>query len=810
MIGSQINQYKIQEKIGSGGQGTVYKALDTKLNRTVVIKILPPELTQKTSNFRRFEREAQLCSQLDHPNICTIYDFNEENGVFYIAMQYVEGKNVRQLVSGRPLELRSALSIAIQVTDALAYAHSKNIIHRDIKAGNIMVTSGGQAKILDFGLAKLLEDEKAAENRGLDRTEITELGIPYGTATYAAPEQAKGERADERSDIFSTGVLLYEMLTGIWAFQGKTVIDVRHQVLYGTPKPLSEMRRDPLPPGLQPIIDKALQKEPKNRYQKISQMRDDLRAVLQQIAGAPLMAGDTFAPSHLDGGVFKRALNWFTGKSTPEMSSAGRTSSLSNPPSMAPDMTLTSTGTEKKSVAILPFTNLSGEANSNFYEFALADAVITELAQLRSLIVRPSSVIAKYQGKDTDPREAGRELRVHAVLSAGFLRSGDKLRVTAQLLDVLTGDILWSDRIDAEGSDILTLQDGIAQRILEGLRLELSDNEQEKLGRRLTDNAEAWEEYLRGRDSFGRFIFRTLSAEDCEAAIQNFKNAIDLDPHFALAYSGLGACYANRFFKGLGEPDDYTLAETAFSKAFFYDPNVVEARVLMTMIYMARGEKKKARAEMELLQKQFPNEASLYFMKGVINRLDGNYDESLKAFEKLSRLDPAARAVCAYNRARIFIYKQDYESAIKEIERGEKVEPDHPMLKIFRSGVYYYRGDKQEAIDLMRKVLEQNPQMDGIRPLYAIYLAGAGLKDEARAQLSDEALSLSRSDHDMAYWVGSTYALLGETDLAFKWLNRAVKLGNQNKPHFERDKSLDALRGDPRFDELMKKVASDE
>src|SRR5687767_8830938 len=258
MVGSQIDQYKIQEKIGSGGQGTVYKALDTKLNRTVVIKVLPPELTQKTANFKRFEREAQLCSQLDHPNICTIYDFHEANGIYYIAMQYIDGKNVRQLVAGRPLELKSALSIAIQVTDALAYAHSKNIIHRDIKAGNIMVAENGQAKILDFGLAKLLEDEEAQQHRGHDRSEITELGIPYGTATYAAPEQAKGERADARSDIFSTGVLLYEMFTGIWAFQGKTVIDVRHQVLYGTPKPLAEMRPDPLPPQLQEILNKAL------------------------------------------------------------------------------------------------------------------------------------------------------------------------------------------------------------------------------------------------------------------------------------------------------------------------------------------------------------------------------------------------------------------------------------------------------------------------------------------------------------------------------------------------------------------------
>jgi eukaryotic-like serine/threonine-protein kinase len=808
MIGSKINQYQILEKIGSGGQGTVYKALDTKLNRTVVIKVLPPELTAKTANFKRFEREAQLCSQLDHPNICTIYDFHEANGVFYIAMQYVEGKNVRQHVGGRALELKSALSIAIQVTDALAYAHSKNIIHRDIKAGNVMVTSTGQAKILDFGLAKLLEDEQSDQNRGLDKTEITELGIPYGTATYAAPEQAKGERADHRSDIFSTGVLLYEMLTGIWAFQGKTVIDVRHQVLYGTPRPLAEMRSEPFPPKLQEIVDKALAKEPKNRYQNIGLMRDDLRGVLQDITGGGFLQGDTFAPGHAEsGGVLKRALGWITGKTASD-NSINRSSSVSQAPSMAPDLTMTSTGTEKKSVAILPFKNLGGDDGANFYEFALADAVITELAQLKSLIVRPSSVIAKYQGTDTDPREAGREQRVHAVLSAGFIRAGDRIRVTAQLLDVLTGEILWSDRVDAEGSDILALQDSIAQKILEGLRLELSDKEAEKLGRRATENHEAWEEYLRGRDNFGRFIFRTLAVEDCDAAIHNFKRAIELDPHFALAYSGLGACYANRVIKGMGEAEDYTAAETAFSKAFFYDPNVVEARVLMVMIYMARGEKKKARSEIELLQKQFPNDAPLYFVKGIMHRLDGEYDQSLKSFEKLTRLDPAARAVAAYNRARIYIFKNDFERAHQELDRGTKAEPDHPMLKIFRSAVFYYEGKVQEGIDLMAKVLEEHPEMDGIRPLYALYLAGAGKDEEARAQLTEEALAVSRADHDMAYWLSSTYALLGEKDPAFKWLGRAIKLGNENKPRFETDPSHDSLRDDPRFDELMAKIGN--
>ncbi len=806
MIGSTIHQYKILEKLGAGGQGTVYKAQDTKLDRTVVIKVLPPELTAKTANFKRFEREAQLCSQLDHNNICTIFDFNEANGVFYIAMQYVEGKNVRQLVSGRPLELKSALSIAIQVCDALAYTHARNIIHRDIKAGNIMVTKDGQAKILDFGLAKLLEDEHSHK---LDKTEITEIGIPYGTATYAAPEQAKGERADNRSDIFSTGVLIYEMLTGIWAFQGKTVVDVRHQVLYGTPKPLVQMRPEPLPPRLQEIIDKALAKEPRQRYQKIGDMRDDLRAVLQELSGAPLFQGDNVIPRHLSNeNPVKKAWNWIRGKKSSE-SSASRSPSISNAPqsiSSTDATSLTGTGIEKKSVAILPFKNLNQDAASAFYEFALADAVITELAQLRSLIVRPSSVIAKYQGKEIDSREAGEELRVNAVLSAGFLRSGDKMRVTAQLLDVLSGDILWSDRIDAESGDILALQDMIAQRILEGLRLELSPIEQEKLSRRATENPEAYEEFLRGRDNFGRFIFRTVSMEDCEAAIANFKRAIELDSQFALAYSGLGACYANRIFKGMGTAEDYTYAEAAFSKAFKYDPNVAEARVLMVLIYLSRGEKKKARAEIKTLQQLFPNDAPLYFVKGTMHRLDGEYEASLKAWERLSRFDPVARVVSSYNRSRIFLYQGEYDKALYELDEGAKVEPNHPLFRIFRSFVLFYIGKVDEAIEIISDVLEKNKKMDGIRPIYAVYLASQGKTEEAYAQITSETKALAKADHDMAYWLVQAYALLGEKDEAFKWLEKAIKLGNENRPWFEKDKCLAPLREDPRFDELMSRI----
>src|SRR6202158_4454147 len=312
MIGETLGNYKITHKIGAGGQGTVYKAIDQKLGRTVVIKVLPAELTVKEANLKRFEREARLASSLDHPNICTIFDMDEARGLHFIAMQHVEGRNVRQLVNGRPLEMESTLRIAIQVADALTAAHARGIIHRDIKSGNVMVTDHGQVKVLDFGLAKLLDESEAASS-GIHQTELTEVGVPYGTATYAAPEQARGDKVDARADIFSTGVLLYEMLTGTWPFRGKSTIDVRHAVIYDQPKPLAIARPGATPVRLQKILDKALQKEPRGRYQKIGELRDELRSVLHEIASGAQFEEAT-APRHVGhlGGSSPvgRAMRW--------------------------------------------------------------------------------------------------------------------------------------------------------------------------------------------------------------------------------------------------------------------------------------------------------------------------------------------------------------------------------------------------------------------------------------------------------------------------------------------------------------------
>ena len=804
MVGTTLGNYKILEKIGAGGQGTVYKAIDSKLGRPVVIKVLPAELTAKEANLKRFEREARLASSLDHPNICTIFDLNVINGIHFIAMQFIEGRNVRQLVNGRPLGLASALSIAVQVTDALAAAHAQGIIHRDIKAGNVMVTSKGQAKVLDFGLAKLL-DEDAARTSGIHHTELTEVGIPYGTATYAAPEQARGDRVDSRADIFSTGVLLYEMLTGSWPFKGKTAIDVRHAVIHEEPVPLATARPDAVPPLLQQILDRAMRKNPRDRYQKIADFRDDLRNLAREVANP---AGETLhestvpvAPRHLtSASPVARAFRWL--KNVTGAESAGP--ALSGPGSQSVDShetPQTSIG-ERKSVAILPFKNLSNDAETAFYEFSLADAVITELARVRSLIVRPSSAIVKYQGKSIDPCEAGREMSVDSILAASFLRAGDRLRVTAQLLDVRSEEILWSEKIDADANDIIAVQDTMVQRIVEGLRLELSSDEKDELAKGSTSDSAASEEYLRGRNCIGQFIYHTVSRGHVDQAIIHFQNAVRLDPKFALAYSAMGGAYVNRVLKGIGDVGDHEKAAAAFTEALQLDPKLLEARMHMVLIYLHRGEKPRAREEIERLREEYPNDVGVHFVRGILARLDGEYERALRSFDRMVRLNPAERVVASYNRARIHMYRQQYEEALAELDKGAELEPDHPLIRAFRARVLYYRGEVDAAERILQQVLQQHP-IDGIRPILAICLSAQGKHTEANEQLTKKVRQVAAADHDISNWLAAAYLLQGKQVEALNWLETAIRLGNENVEWFESDPNWADLRDDPRFLKLM-------
>jgi serine/threonine protein kinase/tetratricopeptide (TPR) repeat protein len=805
MVGSTLGNYKILEKLGEGGQGTVYRAIDSKLGRTVVVKVLPAELTVKEANLKRFEREARLASTLDHPNICTIFDLNQINGIHFISMQYIEGRNVRQLVNGRPLSLESALSIALQTADALGAAHARGIIHRDIKAGNVMVTPTGQVKILDFGLAKLL-DEEAARTSGIHHTELTDVGIPYGTATYAAPEQARGDRVDARADIFSTGVLLYEMLAGSWPFKGKTAVDVRHAVLHEEPAPLSQVRPGRVPARLQQILDKALAKDPRNRYQKITHLADDLRSVIRELGSEGAMSGmTTVAPKHLtSGSTVSRAFRWLKGKKPSDPASLGSGRSGSSDTSKTPATSLADG--ERRSVAILPFKNVGNDKETDFYQFSLADAVITELARVRSLVVRPSSVIIKYQNKQIDPAEAGQALSVDAILTATFLRAGDRLRVTAQLLDVRTSEILWSERIDADASDIIGVQDTIVKRIVEGLRLELSPDEADELAKGATTNAAASEEYLRGRDCLANFIYHTIQREQLDSSIEHFRRAIEIDPKFALAYSALGSCFVNRVLKGLGQAGDHEKAKLAFKKALAIDPRLLEARMQMVIVYLTGGQKQKARHEIEMLREEYPNDPGVQFVRGIVARLDGDYERALRSFDRMARLNPSDRVLASYNRGRIFMYQGQYEVALNELDEGAALEPEHPMIKVFRARVLYYRGEIDAATRILQQVLEHHPQMDGMRPILAICFSAQGQHTKANEQLTHKTRLVAEADYDISYWLASAYLLQGRQVEALRWLETAIGLGNENVPWFESDPNWADMHQDPRFIELMNNI----
>jgi TolB-like protein/Tfp pilus assembly protein PilF len=807
--GSLLAHYRILEKLGGGGQGTTYKAEDTRLSRPVVIKTLHPDLSGSEGARRRFEREACLCSALDNPNICAIYDVGEAGGLAYIVMQYVEGPTLRQLMSGRPLDLPSALSIAIQIADALSVAHSRGIVHRDVKPSNIVVQPGGQAKVLDFGLAKMLEPDDGKDP--LQRAdEATAVGVPYGSMGYGSPEQAQGARVDHRSDIFSLGVVLYEMLTGQRAFRGRYPIEVLHAVIHDMPRAANQINPR-VPPALEAILERALAKEPAERYQTMAALRDDLKAVRRRLMPG---AGEAFDEARVAaGGRSPRAPWLLTGGLTrvlgrlrplPRMRRAERSSAAPEPATdPMPSSRPASWGTETKpTIAVLPFRNLAGDPDADFYQFSLADGVINELALVRSLVVRPSSYIARYAGQNIDPRQVGEELAVGHVLASTYIKAPERMRVSCQLLATASGEILWSEKMDIAARDLITVQDTIAERVAAGLRLKLTPEEQERIERLPTQDPEAYEYYLRGRDLLFRYILHSFDDADLEEAIRMFNEAVGKDPLFSLAHAALGRCYVHHA-QGYGGVDYYLLAERALRRALELDAASVEARLEMVHVDLHQGNKDRALETVAALLKEAPTDPRVLYVAGMLYRLDGLYDQALAVFDKLLELNPQDVVIVSYNKARVYTHQRLYDQAIEELERARAAEPDHPLVKTFLAMCTFNQGRVDEAQSLMEDVLAHHPHLDGVQPVLAWCLSAKGEHERARALITERVRETAAADHDIAFWLASFYALEGMTDEALEWVRRAVRLGNENYPLFADSRKLDGLRADPRFQELL-------
>jgi serine/threonine-protein kinase len=808
--GDTFSHYRIVDTLGHGGQATAFKAEDVRLSRPVVIKALKAELATSETARKRFEREAILCSALDNPHIQGVYDFGETEGLYYIVLQYVDGPTLKQLMAGRPLETLSALSIAIQLADALAVAHASGIVHRDLKPSNIIVAPGGQAKILDFGLAKMLVPDAAELGTPPSKTDdpLTDIGVPYGSMGYASPEQASGQAADHRTDVFSLGVMLYEMLTGVPPFRGRHAVEVLNAVINATPRPITDTNPRALA-ALQPILDRAMAKAPRDRYQTMAAFRDELKSLMRRLtretgvvpteSTATLLAPQRVRAAWSISGTLGRVLS----RLRPAL--PGREPRSGPAPAGAPSRPPT-WGTEKRPViAALPFRNLAGNPDAAFYEFSLADGVITELANVKSIVVRPSAYIAPYVGQSVDPRQAGEELAASLVLTGGFIRTPERMRVTAQLLEVATGHIVWSDRIDLLSRDLLDVQDEIAERMLAGLKLRLTAEEQEQIERPLTGSPEAYEFYMRGRDALFRYVLRTHEEADLDQAVKMMHEAIGLDSDFALAHAALGRCYV-LYAQGWGGTENFVLAERSLKHALAADPAMVDARLQMVYVDLHHGDKEKARATVAELLREQPDDPSVLYVAGMLHRLDGLYERALATYDRLLEVNPSDVVIAAFNKARVFTHQGRFEEAVAEIDRGRAAEPEHPLLKTFLAVALFNQGMVDDAQALLEDVLRQNPHFDGVLPLLAWCLSSRGQHEQARALVTDRVREIATADHDIALWLAEFYAMEGMVEDALEWMRLAVRIGNENYPLVARTPKLDALRADPRFADLVEEL----
>lgn len=817
--GTTFSHYRIIEQLGKGGQAFAYKAEDLRLNRLVVIKALLPELAATEVARKRFQREARLASALDHPNIATIYDVGETDGTCYIVMQFVEGRTLKEIIAGTPLEIPVALSIAIQIGDALAAAHSRGIIHRDIKPTNIVVSESGQVKVLDFGLAKMLSDD---DSFATEQT-MTEFGVPYGTMGYGSPEQATGEKVDHRTDVFSLGVILYEMLGGHAPFKGRHRIEVLHAVINSTPRSIFELNPN-VPPALEGILDRALAKDAANRFATISEFRDELKQIGRLAGVLPGTSDHPIVP--LSGSRHRNS--WRLTGTLGRMFGKIKSSVTNVPPAPAPsaavptspspgDSTGTgrssgfnsrppSWGTEtKRTIAVLPFKNMLGESESDFYGFSLADGIITELAHLKSLVVRPSTYVAQFSGQNIDPRQVGIDLAVGAVLTGSYIKASDRFRVTAQLLATDTGEILWGEKIDIENRELLTIQDTIAERVIAGLKLNLSEEEQEKIDKPLTSSTEAYELYLRGRDLLFQYIAKTFDDRELDLAIGMFKEAVRVDPKFARAYAALGRCYIHHA-QGYGGEEYYSLAESALNRAIELDPDLSGARLQMVYIQLHRGEKDEALATLADVRRETPNDPTVFIIAAMLYRLNGLYEKALRQYDRLVELNPRDLVMASFNRARIYNYQHEYAKAEKELEQARAIEPEHPLVRTFLAITYYNQGRVEEAQAIVDEILAQHSHFDGLQVLRAWCFNAQGRHEEARAVITPRVEETAAADHDISFWLASFFAMEGMIDKAIEWVERAIKLGNENYPLFADNPRLNNLRGDARFVAILERL----
>jgi serine/threonine-protein kinase len=814
-----VSHYRLEKALGRGGMGHVYKAYDTVLNREVVLKMLAPDLIADQESRARFLREAQLASGLDHPNICTIYEIGQADDQYFIAMQYVPGKTLSRLLDGRPLGLESLLSIALQVADGLAAAHSRGIVHRDIKSANIIITPRGQAKVLDFGLAKVVSEKPGARQAGHAEVELTRVGAPLGTPSYMSPEQARGERVDHRSDIFSFGVVLYEMAAGQGPFKRKSPVETMNAVINETHPPVTEINKD-IPPQLGSLIDRALAKDLTNRYQSMQQLVDDLRVVAQTcgvLAGVPDGVSVPYArPQRVSaisnlGRWVKRFLGREARRDTmtgPSLASGRPESSQRFGPSglgkqSGPEWARPSAAsmTTAPSIAVLPFVNLSADPENEYFCDGMVEELIDALAKVEDLRVVSRSSSFQFKGTSHNIREIGEQLNVSHVLEGSVRKAANRIRVTAQLISVSDDYHLWSEKYDRELEDVFAIQDEITEQIVEQLKIKLVGERSARFVKPSTQNVEAYTLYLKGR-----FYWNKRTEEGIKRGIECFQQAIETDPGYAVAYAGLADSYNVLAITGSEPPSQcFSRAKAAATKALELDDKLAEAHTSLALARMCHdwdwpGAEHAFQRAIELN----PKYATAHQWYAEYLAATKRFDEALAEIERALDLDPLSlMAITAVGI--VFFYARQYEQAIEPLQRALEMDPHFPPALRVLGWVYEQKAMNEEAIEEYRKaVTSSGGNVSMLADLGRAY-AVVGRKDEAQ-KILDELLRLSTQRYVSPYEPALVYTGMGEMDRALEKLKEACEERYWLMMNLNVHPTWDSLRSDSRFTELLRRM----